>query len=111
MPTGEECKAGRSMPEKKPPAKYNKEGYSRGVLVAWQFRAHTTWSVRGGIEPSLLPSPLQKHTTKLILKGARCSSFFYKTIIGLKHDIRYLGMNKLSGELAASHVFVFVLWL
>lgn len=35
MPTGKRNKVGRSMPEKKPQAKYNKVGYSRSVSVAW----------------------------------------------------------------------------
>lgn len=63
MPTGEQSKAGGSMPEKKPRAKYNKGGMIRRRpvgLAVWG--APHGWSAVGpGPVLHALASPLQAH--------------------------------------------------
>lgn len=118
MPTGERCKAGQIDAREGASGKNTTKGwYSRGVLVAWQFRARGRSAV--GSSPVLCPFFFwcsgiffAKSSHKTNLKGATCSGFhIFKSKRDEKNDFGHLGMSKSSGGLAASHEFVFVLWL
>lgn len=83
------------MPEKKPRAKYNKGRYSRGVLVVWQFRAHTTCSIHGGLVTISLSHNLA-FSSAISLHKTNLNGYIFKNYYVPINYFEYLGMNKLS---------------